>query len=380
MELGDIMHRAGRLEARRLANQDFTPLRLRRMASLERVADGLDSLSDARMEQRMVLSSQQVRELFLVGIAARLGRVDGCTESLLVAVAVGTAGVLLAYLRPTPSVHGCNVVIVGASSGIGHSLALEYAQRGANLVLCARRQEQLEEVAVACRQLSVNVSTVVGDITQRETQLALHREAAARGVDYLVLNAGAISVRPIADLWPADTTDEDELRKGADRASDLLQHILDINAVAPAVVAGLFIPLLAQSRGSVVVVSSVAGLVAAPTRSLYSASKHAVTGYFNAFRMEVAALGISVTVAYPGTVDTDLRHSAVDIHVGGGDGPAGSDAGKLSPASCAKQIVRAAALRQHSLITPWQYALGPVLYAVVPSVVDYLAKKKYGFI
>ncbi|KAJ2350925.1 hypothetical protein GGH92_002110 [Coemansia sp. RSA 2673] len=301
-------------------------------------------------------------------------------QRLLVAVAVGTAGALLAYSRPTPSVHGCNVVIVGASSGIGRSLALEYAQRGANLVLCARRQEQLEEVAVACRQLSVNVSTVVGDITQRETQLALRREAAARGVDYLVLNAGAISVRPIADLWPADTTDEDELRKGADRASDLLQHILDINAVAPAVVAGLFIPLLAQSRGSVVVVSSVAGLVAAPTRSLYSASKHAVTGYFNAFRMEVAALGISVTVAYPGTVNTDLRHSAVDIHVGGGGGPAGSDAGKLSPASCAKQIVRAAALRQHSLITPWQYALGPVLYAVVPSVVDYLAKKKYGFI
>ncbi|KAJ2882106.1 hypothetical protein H4R27_003654 [Coemansia aciculifera] len=172
---------------------------------------------------------------------------------------------------------------------------------------------------------------------------------------------------------------EDELRKGADRASDLLQHILDINAVAPAVVAGLFIPLLAQSRGSVVVVSSVAGLVAAPTRSLYSASKHAVTGYFNAFRMEVAALGIAVTVAYPGTVNTELRHSAVDIHVGG-HGPAGSDAGKLSPASCAKQIVRAAALRQNSLVTPWQYALGPVLYAVVPSVVDYLAKKKYGYI
>ncbi|KAJ2696801.1 hypothetical protein H4218_004382 [Coemansia sp. IMI 209128] len=80
VELGDIMHRAGRLEARRLASQDFTPLRLRRMASLERVADGLDAMADARMEQRMALSSQRVRELFLVGIAARLGRVDGCTE------------------------------------------------------------------------------------------------------------------------------------------------------------------------------------------------------------------------------------------------------------------------------------------------------------
>ncbi|KAJ2640899.1 hypothetical protein GGF44_002365 [Coemansia sp. RSA 1694] len=81
MELGNIMHRAGRLvEARRLANQDFTPARLRRIASLERVADGLDAMADARSTQRMALSSQRVRELFLVGIAARLGRVDGCTE------------------------------------------------------------------------------------------------------------------------------------------------------------------------------------------------------------------------------------------------------------------------------------------------------------
>ncbi|KAJ2829502.1 hypothetical protein GGI24_002124 [Coemansia furcata] len=62
----------------RLANQDLSSLR--RMASLERVAQGLDALADARMEQRLALSAQRVRELFLVGIAARLGRVDGCTE------------------------------------------------------------------------------------------------------------------------------------------------------------------------------------------------------------------------------------------------------------------------------------------------------------
>ncbi|KAJ2484528.1 hypothetical protein IWW47_005663, partial [Coemansia sp. RSA 2052] len=330
MELGNIMHRAGRLvEARRLANQDFTPARLRRIASLERVADGLDAMADARSAQRMALSSQRVRELFLVGIAARLGRVDGCTEitrspdnidccrfqcaehprdhmrrfvissierinrlsddldmpaqrflprkqdvSLHAAAAVGASiavGALLAaqHLRPTPSVRGRNVVIVGASSGIGRSLALEFAQRGANLVLCARRPEQLANVADACRQFSVDVHTVVGDITQRETQLALYRQAkGAYGVDYLVLNAGAISVRPITDLWPTTTTTETELQDEADRAEALFQQILSINAVAPATVAGLFLPLLTQSKGVVVVVSSVAGLVAAPTRSL----------------------------------------------------------------------------------------------------------------
>ncbi|KAJ2584064.1 hypothetical protein GGH95_000632 [Coemansia sp. RSA 1836] len=308
--------------------------------------------------------------------------------SWLLAFAVSAVGALLAaqHLRPTPSVRGRNVVIVGASSGIGRSLALEFAQRGANLVLCARRPEQLANVADACRQFSVDVHTVVGDITQRETQLALYRQAkGAYGVDYLVLNAGAISVRPITDLWPTTTTTtETELQDEADRAEALFQQILSINAVAPATVAGLFLPLLTQSKGVVVVVSSVAGLVAAPTRSLYSASKHAVTGYFNAFRMEVARLGVAVLVAYPGTVDTDLRHSAVDASISSSSSsplgpPAGSNSGKLSARSCAQQIVRAAALRRTSLVTPWVYWLGPLLYPIVPSFVDYLAKKKYGF-
>ncbi|KAJ2687616.1 hypothetical protein IWW39_002798 [Coemansia spiralis] len=298
-------------------------------------------------------------------------------QALLLALALGVAVLVARQWRPTPSVSGRRVVIVGASSGIGRSLALEYARCGAHLVLNARRREQLEEVAEECRRFPVSVATVVGDITQRATQLALRREAAARGVDCLVLNAGAISVRPIADLW-AGTEGDGALGAGADQATELLQSILEINVVAPAAVAGLFVPLLAQSRGSVVVVSSVAGLVAAPTRALYSASKHAVTGYFNAFRMEVARQGIAVTVAYPGTVATALRRSAVDLHVRGGLAP-GSEAGSLSPGDCARQIVRAAALRRRSLVTPWPYALAPVFYAIVPEAIDYLAKRKYGF-
>ncbi|KAJ2910471.1 hypothetical protein GGI21_000842 [Coemansia aciculifera] len=294
------------------------------------------------------------------------------------------AGVILlsaavtAAIRPTPSVRGRTVVIVGASSGIGRCLALEYAARGANLILCARRLEQLQKVAQECQQLNplVAVQTVVGDITQRTTQLAL-LEAATK-CDYLVLNAGAISVLPIADQW-----EESFEVAAADRVESQFQEILALNVVAPAVVAGLFLPLLEKSRGSVVVVSSMAGLAAAPTRSLYSASKHAVSAYFNAFRMEVAGRGVAVTVVYPGTVDTDLRRAAVDAPSPVSSSTtvaSGSSSGKLSPDTCARQIVRAAALRHTSLITPfWPYALVPILYPIVPGFIDYLAKKKYGF-
>ncbi|KAJ2006699.1 hypothetical protein GGI04_001792 [Coemansia thaxteri] len=303
-------------------------------------------------------------------------------------MAAGAAAIrlLARRVRPTPSVRGASVAIVGASSGIGCCLALEYARRGARLVLCARREELLHEVAAACRQHSPNVQVVVGDITHRETQLALRDVAAAAfdgRIDYLVLNAGVISVRPVTELWPLQhpaAADDEEVRGAADRAEALLLQTLGVNAVAPATVAGLFLPLLIASQGVVVVVSSVAGLVAAPTRSLYSASKHALTGYFSAFRMEVARLGVAVTMVYPGTVDTDLRRSAVDS-VDSTLPAAGSSRGKLSPHTCACQVIRAAALRQSSLVTPWSYWLvTAVLHPIVPSLVEYLAKKKYGLV
>ncbi|KAJ1730380.1 hypothetical protein LPJ61_003040 [Coemansia biformis] len=300
----------------------------------------------------------------------------------LVALAAGGAGYLaLQHLRPTPSVRGRTAVIVGASAGIGRCLALEYARGGAELLICARRAAELERVGAECEAAGAQaVHCVVGDITQRATQLALRDRAADvwGRVDYLVLNAGAISVQEVVDLWGIRAADGLRAADGsaAEHADRALRQIMDVNVHAPAALAGLFLPLVAACRGVVVVVSSMAGLVAAPTRSLYSASKHAVTGYFSALRMEVGGLGVAVTIAYPGSVATDLREAAVDARSPGA-AVAGS-ASRMSPAVCACQIVRAAALRQPSLITPWPYAVAAALHAVAPGLVERMAKRKYG--
>ncbi|KAJ2521230.1 hypothetical protein H4217_001526 [Coemansia sp. RSA 1939] len=318
-------------------------------------------------------------------------------------LAAGIAGYgLLQKLRPTPSVANRKVVIVGASSGIGRSMAQEYARRGAYLVLCARRKSELEQVAEQCRSAAeLNPSTVdivVGDITQRETQIALRNrvmELWNGTADYLVLNAGAISVRPVADLWNIDTERvSDPLapsvvvdRATADQADQTMRQIMDVNLHAPVSVAGLFLPMLARTRGCIVVVSSMTALVAAPTRSLYSASKQAVSGYFNALRMEIQQqLGVAVTIVYPGTVATELRLSAIDGQqqqsrngaAGAGGDVAGSQRGKMSPHECACQIIRAAALRERELITPLPYRISAALYSLAPSLIEYLARKKYG--
>ncbi|KAJ2716519.1 hypothetical protein H4R19_000594 [Coemansia spiralis] len=299
----------------------------------------------------------------------------------LAALAAGAAGyAAIQHLRPMPSIRGRTVVVVGASAGIGRCLALEYARGGAELLLCARRATELEQVRAECEAAGAAVVLcVAADITHRETQLVLRRCAVEMWgrVDYLVLNAGAISVLEVVDLWGMRTADGLRAADGdaADRADQALQQIMAVNLHAPAALAGLFLPLVAECRGVIVVVSSMAGLVAAPTRSLYSASKHAVTGYFNALRMEVARLGVAVTIAYPGSVATDLRQSAVDIREPGAT-VAGSES-RMAPAVCARQIVRAAALRQPSLVTPWPYAVAAGLYAIAPGLVDWAAKRKY---
>ncbi|KAJ2608973.1 hypothetical protein H4S08_004248, partial [Coemansia sp. RSA 1365] len=265
-------------------------------------------------------------------------------------------------------------------------LALEYARKGAELLICARRAAELDQVAAECQALGGSaVYKVVGDITLRKTQIALRDVAANNmkdGVDYLVLNAGAISVQQIIDLWDmrneSNTGLCDTVQDNAvERADQAMRQIMEVNVMAPATLAGLFLPMVAKSRGSIVVLSSMAGLVAAPTRSLYSASKHAVSAFFTALRMEVDHLGIAVTIVYPGTVDTDLRQSAVDKS---GTSAAGSSSGKMSPQSCAQQIVRAAALRQPTLITPLPYRISVWVYNFAPKFIEYMAKKKYGLV
>ncbi|KAJ1951220.1 hypothetical protein FBU59_000292 [Linderina macrospora] len=279
--------------------------------------------------------------------------------------------------KPAP-VANAKVIIVGASSGIGRSLALGYARRGADLVLCARREDKLTEVASECKLLSSRHATlVIGDVTQTATQKEIEQVVASkfRGrLDFLVLNAGAISVLPVEELWDAGSMDRDAASARADEA---LRKIMEVNAFAPINIAGRLMPMLVASKARVVVVSSMAGLIAAPTRSLYSASKHAVTGFFNAFRMEVERHGVSVTVAFPGTVDTELRKSAVDA--GGRDEVAGSTTGKLSPEACAEQIIDASIHRRKTLILPFKYWVSTLLYAFAPDLVDRLAKDKYGF-
>lgn len=293
-----------------------------------------------------------------------------------------------------------HVVIIGASSGIGSELARIYAHRGARIVIVARREALLQQLVDELGSVAGAIRAVQGDVTlpndvQRITRESL--EALQGRVDTLILCAGIISVLPFDELAGIDSTGSESasLPSKAQEALEASIKIMNVNYHAPLNLTTHFLPTLTKSSpaGNIMVVSSMAGKVGAPTRAIYCASKHAAQGFFEALGMEVERTGVHVGIVSPGTVATDLRQSAVDLPQNNGassssssgtptgtKATAGTKKGAMTARACAEGIVRGSDLRQHEVIMPWFYHVSLVLQIVSPGLVRWLAKKKYGYL
>lgn len=188
------------------------------------------------------------------------------------------------------------VWLTGASSGIGEALAYELARRGARLVLSSRRLDRLEAVRSRCERPDAHL-VVALDITAGETFAeCLARVHAHFGhIDMLINNAG-VSQRSLVE----------ETDVAVDRClfeTDYLGPVGLIKHVLP--------KMLARGEGHIAAVASVAGLVATPYRSSYSAAKAALIAFHDALRAETASRGLHVTVLCPGFVKTQIADSAL---------------------------------------------------------------------
>lgn len=224
--------------------------------------------------------------------------------------------------------------ITGASGGIGKELAVQLAQAGAQIILTARNEVKLREV----RDQLVGDNHLVFpmDLLQVEAIPAAVSNALGQvgSVDLLINNAG-ITQRALA--------------KDTDFAVDRKIMELDYFAVI-ALTKALLPHFLDRQRGQIVTISSVTGKMGVPMRTAYCAAKHAVFGFMDALRAEVAHDNIQVLVVAPGSVKTDIsinalegdgsKHNVVDPLIANG----------MPVEVCARKIVRAIERKRPELL------------------------------
>lgn len=251
--------------------------------------------------------------------------------------------------------RGARAVVTGASAGIGAAVCRELACRGARILLTGRNLRELDRVAGECDALGGDVETVAGDLTDAQVQEAIIEAAVAAwdGVDLLVNNAGISMNARFAEL-------QDEV----------LREIFEVNFFASAALTRLAIPYLTRSRGRIIVLSSVTGLVGTPTRSAYAASKHALHGLFDALRVELRPAGVGVTIVCPGFVRTEIRSRALlaDGQAQGFDDAKGRR--QMSPERVARRSLSAAAAGKRLVLMGIETRVARLLSRWAPAALD----------
>lgn len=188
------------------------------------------------------------------------------------------------------------VWITGASSGIGKALAIEFSKLGPKLILSSRNESTLNEVKKLCSHPE-NIKIVPLDLEDYTNFKPIISTAISLfGKIDILINNGGISQRALA----------------VDTEIDVDKRIMDINYMGTmALSKGLLPHFISNKSGHFVTITSITGKVATPARTSYSASKHALHGFFDSLRSEVYKDNINVTLVCPGYVQTNLSYNAL---------------------------------------------------------------------
>jgi NAD(P)-dependent dehydrogenase (short-subunit alcohol dehydrogenase family) len=253
------------------------------------------------------------------------------------------------------------VVVTGASEGIGRALCLRLATQRPKLVLAARNQQRLDELAAECRAAGAETLVVVTDVgVEDDCRHLIERTVEHFGrLDALVNNAGI-------GTWSlfAETRD-----------LSIFERSMRVNFLGSVYATWYALPHLKAARGRLVGISSIAGLTGVPMYTAYAATKHAMLGFFDSLRIELRGTGVTVTMIAPDFVASTIHGRAL--------GPDGQPLERsplrqgrfMSADECARRIVRAMEKRQRLAVFSLRGRLVGIGKRFAPGLLDWLAAR-----
>ncbi|KAJ7228103.1 hypothetical protein C8J57DRAFT_1387875 [Mycena rebaudengoi] len=298
------------------------------------------------------------------------------------------------------------VLILGASSGIGRALAMDYANLGVRGVcVVGRRADAVKAVVSDCEALAGNakgkknkkgrkgnadgekgtdILGVPGDFADVESMVALRKMLADRwgGIDTVIVAAGVSALRPLMEVAGVEPSKDnkaavpDATVEGIQRAVDVASLATRGNYVGPLVAAITFIPLLTNTSPApaILLVNSLASVIPAPTRTLYASTKAASLLLYQALAIEHPR--IAFTLFMPSTVEGDFRLGAVD---GGSPREADPNVHGLKRGDVSKRCRDAVERGEKNVFMPWSMGPAHIVYWLWPTFVEGKARVKYNF-
>ncbi|XP_039371278.1 hydroxysteroid 11-beta-dehydrogenase 1-like protein isoform X1 [Mauremys reevesii] len=270
-------------------------------------------------------------------------------------------GLLAFFWRDTfnpDSISGARVLLTGASTGIGEQMAYHYSRFGAEIVLTARRGTLLQKVMEKCLKLGAKkVFYIQADMSSPQApeevvQFALQKLG---GLDHLVLNhIGGTPFR----MWDGDV--------------EHTRWLMQVNFLSYVALASAALPILAESKGSLMVVSSLTGKISTPFTTSYSATKFALDGFFSSLRHELAMQkqDVCITLCILGLIDTEAALEKTRDKVYMSAYPA---------AEAALAIIKGGATRAREVFYPWWLELLCCLRDWFPNQRDVVIQSFYNY-
>ncbi|XP_059198002.1 hydroxysteroid 11-beta-dehydrogenase 1-like protein [Centropristis striata] len=254
------------------------------------------------------------------------------------------------------SLRGARVLVTGASTGIGEQMAYHYARFGAQIVITARREKVLQQVADKCLSLGAQKALYVAADMASESDADNAVDFALEklgGLDYLVLNH--IGPTPFS-MWDGDV--------------EHTKWLMKVNFFSYIQMAWKALPSLEQNKGSLVVVSSLLGRMQTPFVAPYASTKFALNGFFGSLQHELVMKksNVSISICTLGLIDTE---SAMDKVRGITDVPA------YPATDTALNIIMTGATRQPELFYPWFTYYVSLSKDLFPYISNYIIQNSY---